>query len=124
MIENPLRLPPELTSSPVFDPAVLKNLIEMVGGDREIVNDIVNTWIEESPSLVAMLTGNTDADALYNASHTLKSSSRSVGAMRIGAIAEQIEASARGGEVHASVALCAAALTETTQALTDWQSSR
>ncbi len=97
---------PEPTS--VIDHSVLAEFAEMMGdGGAEIVASLVTTYLEESPSLVDQIADGSETEDLRIAAHTLKSSSRSLGALQLGALAELIEHTAREDQldtIHAEVA--------------------
>jgi HPt (histidine-containing phosphotransfer) domain-containing protein len=84
----------------LVDRAVLDALLADVGGDAEFVAELVQTYLGDAPSNLrdieaAIAAG--DSAALVRPAHTLKSSSASVGAMRLSAIARSLEAAGREG---------------------------
>lgn len=77
-------------------------LVEMVGPDvPDVLIDLLDTYLEESANLVGMLqtakTRGSEAEMLRPA-HSLKSSSASVGAMRLSALCAALEDYLRGGQ--------------------------
>jgi two-component system, sensor histidine kinase and response regulator len=82
-----------------FDPGYLE---DMSGGDDEFVRDIISTFLENAQKLVDSLTTaaseNNVEKAIY-AAHTLKGSSRSVGANLLGDLCEELEKLARSGDM-------------------------
>lgn len=106
-----------------LDTAVLEELVEVMGGSTEIVEDIIATYVSETPPLVEAIAAMADVDEVRNAAHTLKSSSRAVGAAIVGDTAEQIETAARDGEIDSVAEACAATPAQFEQAcnaLTAW----
>lgn len=81
-----------------LDTSALDTLREL-GDDafvRELVDDFATSMEEYLPSLrVAAQEG--DAQTVYRTAHTVKSSSASLGAMRVSALAARIEQAGRGG---------------------------
>lgn len=80
----------------------LTYLEDMSGGDREFIEEILGTFLETSSDLIESLLAAAKEGfvekALY-ASHTLKGSSRSVGADPLGAICQSLEQLARSGDM-------------------------
>ncbi len=92
---------PTASDHPVLDPSVLATLRMSVGGDDAFVADLIETYLADAATQVeaiqaAMTEG--DAEALVRPSHTLKSASLTVGAMRLGELCRSIEQRARAGD--------------------------
>ena len=84
-----------------IDDATFAELLETVGGDREFLAELVETYLGDSPGLFAELRAAIAADdaaAARRAAHTLKSTSASFGADGLAALCREIEASAAAGE--------------------------
>jgi HPt (histidine-containing phosphotransfer) domain-containing protein len=84
------------------DAATLAELLETVGGDRDFLAELVETYRADCPSLFAELRAavtNGDAPAARRAAHTLKSTSASMGALDLAAQCREIEAAAAGGDL-------------------------
>lgn len=98
----------DVRDAPILDVGVVDELRESTGGDDEFVRDLIATYIEEG---AAMLDGMADAaraadaPAMVRPAHTLKSSSASIGAMRLAAICRELEAAGREGRADAFVDL-------------------
>lgn len=110
--------------SGAIDRAVLDELAEMMGGMTEIVDDIVDTYLQETPALIATITAGESVEDVQMASHTLKSSSRSVGAVVLGDLAEEIENGARAGSldgVTEAMAAVAPSYDDAAALLANWQ---
>lgn len=108
-----------------IDRAVLDEMVEMMGGMTEIVDDIVETYLQETPALVAAITAQASVEDVRMASHTLKSSSRSVGATVVGDLAEEIENAARAGSldgVEEAMGAVPASYDDAAALLANWQS--
>jgi HPt (histidine-containing phosphotransfer) domain-containing protein len=93
-------------ASPI-DAATFANLLEMTGGDRAFVEELVDTYVEEGDRLVADLIAAASAGAvpdLVRPAHSLKSSSLNVGALELGELCRRLEEDARTGSVEEPVA--------------------
>ena len=91
---------------PTLDERVLTELLETTGGDIDFVRELVDTYLADTPvQLDAMTTAveADDAEALVRPAHTLKSSSATVGAMRLSSVARELEMAGRTGSLDASV---------------------
>jgi HPt (histidine-containing phosphotransfer) domain-containing protein len=79
--------------SPI-DTQVLNSLLDMIGGEVEILADIIHTYLLESPPILTVIqtsVKNEDADALNKAAHQLKSSSASLGAVNFSRLCLELE---------------------------------
>jgi two-component system, sensor histidine kinase and response regulator len=86
----------------VLDQSALARLLEMVGGDPDFVDELVDTFLGDAPQQLAELrtavaTG-TAADAVRPA-HTLKGTAGAIGARTVEATSRAIEQQAGGGSV-------------------------
>lgn len=88
--------------APILDPAVLAELAESVGGDRAFVVDLVETYLADGTTQLSDIEGafaTNDAVAIVRPAHTLKSSSATVGAMQLAAVARGVEVAGRSGSL-------------------------
>ena len=81
--------------SPRLDPAAAENLRQL-GGD-EFVAELVQTFLDEAPVLLAALQGS-DAAEVRRAAHTLKSNAATFGATRLSDLCQELETQARAGD--------------------------
>ena len=86
----------------VLDQAALANLLDVVGGDPDFVDELVDTFIADVPQQLAELraavaTG-TAADAIRPA-HTLKGTAATIGAREVEATSRSIEEAARADSI-------------------------
>ena len=91
---------------PILDEGVLTELTETTGGDIGFVRELVETYLAETPTQLEAMTAALeadDADALVRPAHTLKSSSATVGAMRLSSVARELEMAGRTGALEAAV---------------------
>jgi len=87
--------------APALDRSVLAELRESVGDDDAFIADLVATYIAEGRDHLAAMDAAAaagDAAAIVRPAHTLKSSSAALGALRLAAIARDIEMAGRAGE--------------------------
>jgi HPt (histidine-containing phosphotransfer) domain-containing protein len=90
---------------PVLDERVLAEVLESTGDDIGFVRELVDTYLADSPAQLEAMTAAIEADdaaALVRPSHTLKSSSATVGAMRLSAVARELEMAGRAGTLEPS----------------------
>jgi HPt (histidine-containing phosphotransfer) domain-containing protein len=111
-----------------LDTSVLAALYDSVGGDDAFVADLVETYLSDGAAQLATIdeaVRSSEAEALVRPAHTLKSSSRTVGANRLGEMSRQIEMLGRSGSTTGAGELAAGARTEWTDveaALRAWLS--
>ncbi|MFO1532205.1 MAG: Hpt domain-containing protein [Thermoplasmatota archaeon] len=82
------------------DEGVLRGLLDDMGGDREVVRELIQSFLEEGPKLLAegraaLVAG--DVAEVQRAFHTLKSTAATFGAMPLADRAKEVEQAARGG---------------------------
>ena len=91
---------------PILDDGVLTELTESTGGDIGFVRELIETFLADTPPQLDAMTAAVqadDADALVRPSHTLKSSSATVGAMRLSSVARELEMAGRTGSLEPAV---------------------
>ncbi len=84
-----------------LDPKALDQLLEVIGGDREALKDLVRSFLDEGPELTSRMqraAAANDADVLRRAAHTLKGSAADFGAVTLARLCREIEAHGRAGE--------------------------
>lgn len=85
---------------PILDPAALDNLLVTVGGDRSFFVELIDTFLADSPKMIAAMRQALDsnnAEELRRAAHTLKSNSANFGAKSLSRIAKELEEIGRVG---------------------------
>src|SRR5574338_577980 len=93
--------PPDLL---LVDEAVLADLLASTGDDPAFVRELLETYLAETPDQLAAIRAAIEADdaeALVRPAHTLKSSSATLGAMRLSALARELEMAGRSGSLAA-----------------------
>jgi HPt (histidine-containing phosphotransfer) domain-containing protein len=89
-----------LDGAPLLDDAVIAELRAAVGGDEAFLAELVDTYVAEGAGLLdgliaAAAVGN--PAAIVRPAHTLKSTSATLGAMRLASICRVIEEAGRQG---------------------------
>jgi HPt (histidine-containing phosphotransfer) domain-containing protein len=95
--------PPDV---PLVDEGVLAELLASTGDDPAFVRELVETYLAETPEQLEAMTAAIDADdaaALVRPAHTLKSSSATLGAMRLSALGRELEMAGRAGSLPSNV---------------------
>ena len=90
-----------------LDRSALDALVASIGDDPEDLIDLLVTFLEDAPELVALLTrplSDGDGRALLRAAHTLKSGARDFGAVRLAPLCERLERDLRAGAGPSEVA--------------------
>ena len=90
---------------PVLDHDVLDEVLESTGNDIDFVKELVDTYLADAPAQLDGMAQAIEADnaaSLVRPAHTLKSSSATVGAMRLSAVARELEMAGRSGLLEPS----------------------
>jgi HPt (histidine-containing phosphotransfer) domain-containing protein len=80
--------------APAIDRDVLDDLEHSVGDDRAFLRELVETYLEDAPRLIATVRSGIisgDVESTNRAAHTLKSTSASLGAMTLSAMARELQ---------------------------------
>jgi len=89
----------------VLDQSVLRELEESTRDDPAFVRDLIETYLADVPLQLKGIEGAIaadDSDALIRPAHTLKSSSATLGAMRLADISRTLEMTGRSGTLDAT----------------------
>lgn len=87
----------------VLDPAALKNLRDMVGGDDAFLADLIGTFLGDAPKLLADMrqaVEGEDAAGLRLAAHSLKSNSADFGATVLSNLCQELESLGKAGTLE------------------------
>lgn len=101
--------------SPSVDAAALDRLLEMTGGDREFLDELIQTYLDDAVVQLERMRAAAGADSpeeLIRPAHSLKGNSANVGAARLEELCRQLEADARTGSVEGATERVAAAAAE------------
>ena len=85
---------------PIVDERVLAEVMAATGDDIGFVRELLETYLADTPAQLDAMTAALEADdaaALVRPAHTLKSSSSSIGAMRLSSRARELELAGRSG---------------------------
>jgi CheY-like chemotaxis protein len=97
-------------SAATLDQAALANLRELVGDEPALLAELIDCFLEETPSLLVQLRQSLEAGdtaGLHRAAHTLKSTSRDFGADQLAEWAMELEAMGRAGSLAGAADLVA-----------------
>jgi HPt (histidine-containing phosphotransfer) domain-containing protein len=89
-------------SDDVIDLEALKRLLEVIGGDPEDLDELLQEFEDVGPSTLATMqsaAANGDIDALRISSHSLKSNGRDFGATALAEACETLEHACKAGDV-------------------------
>ncbi len=95
-----------------FDISALDTLLETIGGDREALSELVESFLEDGPGLIDRIetaARDGDTEALRQAAHTMKSSAVDFGAMELSRLCREMEALGRAGSTEGVETLSKAA---------------
>jgi PAS domain S-box-containing protein len=113
----------EEKAPPVLDPATMRNLREMVGGDAEFLRELIHTFLQDTPRMLSDMRqalADGDAAVLRRAAHSLKSNSAEFGAKTLSGLCRELEAIGKSGALEgadAKLTLAEAAYEQVKQAL-------
>ncbi len=99
-----------MAESGSIDHVALASLLDMVGGDEAFLNEMIDTYFDDTPTLVAamrqaLVSG--DAVALRLSAHALKSNSANFGAPRLAALCQALEEQGSANTLDGASALLA-----------------
>jgi CheY-like chemotaxis protein len=111
----------------VLDPTALETLQEVVGGEAALLRELIDSFLEETPPLVATLRQaleQGDAAELHRAAHTLKSSSNDFGATTLAELCQELETMGKAGTLDGAVELVTQVEKEYEQARVELEAAR
>jgi histidine phosphotransfer protein HptB len=88
---------------PILDDSTLAELLASVDGDTEFVVQLIETYLADAPqqlSAIDAAAAAANAVNLVRPAHTLKSSSATVGALRLAALSRRLEMAGRSGSLE------------------------
>jgi CheY-like chemotaxis protein len=92
----------------IVDLSALDTLRRVAGGDQSAFSELIQSFLGETPSLLTELRvalGTGDTQVFWRAGHTLKSSSRDFGALRLSELGRQMEALGKAGRLEGATEL-------------------
>ena len=81
-------------STGILDPAAIKNLREMIGGDDDFLVELIDTFFADAPQMLSDMRQSLesgDAVVLHRAAHSLKSNSAEFGGMVLSDLCRKLE---------------------------------
>ncbi len=86
-------------SDQIIDRAALSNLLATVGGDEAFLAEMIDTFLDDAPKLLAAMhhAAAANAEELRRAAHTLKSNSANFGAMNLSKMCNALEEIGKSG---------------------------
>jgi HPt (histidine-containing phosphotransfer) domain-containing protein len=91
----------EFLSSAPIDPKALQALRDMAGKDAsEVLAEVIDSYLEDAPKLLQAISAAVaqgDTTALYQAAHTLKPTSATLGAITLSQVCKDLEVIGRTG---------------------------
>ena len=89
-------------ANPAVDQAVIAEVLESTGGDREFLAELIGTYLDDVPRQLAALreaASSGTADGVARAAHALKGASASLGAAGLAERSRVLELAARAGRL-------------------------
>ncbi|MEO0380280.1 MAG: response regulator [Pseudomonadota bacterium] len=84
--------------TPCLDDAALKNLLDVIGGDKAALTELIDSFASEGDKLLSAMRAahaSEDIDTLRRSAHSMKSSGTDFGAKTLAALSRELEARAR-----------------------------
>jgi len=100
--------PPDEEETAVLNPRGLANLSTSLGGDKAILNELIDVYLHDAPILLNRIrnaANHGDVPALHLASHSLKANSAEFGALTLANLCLQLETMAKSGQIENCQAL-------------------
>ncbi|MEA5467178.1 response regulator [Leptothoe sp. PORK10 BA2] len=107
-LETPATNADEQTIISAIDLEQLSSLISMMGDDTAVFEQLIETYVNESPELIQRMDQaaiKQDASALEQSAHTLKSSSHALGAIELSRLCASLEAMGNKQTIENAAAL-------------------
>ncbi len=85
-----------------IDEGALRLLLDDMGGDNEVVKELIQAFLEEVPKQLAegrAAIGKSDLPTAQRSYHTIKSTAATFGAAQLSALCKEMEAGAKGGKM-------------------------
>jgi HPt (histidine-containing phosphotransfer) domain-containing protein len=102
-IAPPAEPEPGNGSKPVLDEGAVERLLDVIGGEHEILVEIIDSFLDDAPALLSKLrqaAEQQDAESLRRAAHTLKSNTADFGASTLNGMCKELEYRARDGALN------------------------
>jgi PAS domain S-box-containing protein len=107
-----------VTGTNVIDRKVFDDLAASVGGDMAFLGELIDTYLNDATELLAAMRralADGNVEEFRRAAHSLKSNSANLGAMRLSALAKELEMMAKAGALDGAADTVAGAESEYAQ---------
>jgi CheY-like chemotaxis protein len=104
-----------VTEATTMDPEALNNLLSVLGGEFDYLAELIDSFLEEAPKLLAELeqfVEDGDAAGVRRVAHSLKSNGADFGATTFSELCKQLEIVAKSGELEGAADLSARIVAE------------
>jgi HPt (histidine-containing phosphotransfer) domain-containing protein len=94
----------------VLDPVALQDLLSVVGGEFSYLEELIDSFLEDAPQLLAELEGfveEGDAAGAGRVAHSLKSNGADFGAAAFADMCKELEVKGRDGSLQGAAELAA-----------------
>jgi len=98
-----------------IDPTTLSALLDSIGGDREFLAELIETFFQDAPAQFAALHASLadgSTETFRRAAHSLKSNAASFGATTLAALSKQLEDLGKTGDLRSAAELLSEAEAE------------
>lgn len=92
-----------------IDPRALENLRDVLDGDPELLNELIDLFLVDAPALMQSLNAaveRQDAESLTQTAHSLKGSASNLGARGMAAVCAHLERRGRAGSLRGAERSC------------------
>jgi HPt (histidine-containing phosphotransfer) domain-containing protein len=103
-----------MTDNPI-DPPAFAALLDSIGGDREFLTELIETFFSDAPAQFAILKSSLaegHAETFRRAAHSFKSNAASFGATNLTALCKRLEDLGKSGDLSSAADLLAEAEAE------------
>jgi HPt (histidine-containing phosphotransfer) domain-containing protein len=102
--------PEQIRNGDVLDPAALNTLLEVIGGEHDVLVELIDSFLEEAPPLLAGMRqalAQEDSIELRRTAHTIISSATDFGAVQLAELCKKLENMGKAGTLAGAAALVA-----------------
>jgi HPt (histidine-containing phosphotransfer) domain-containing protein len=92
-----------------IDPRALANLRDVLDGDPDLLNELIDLFLNDAPALMSTLheaVERQDAESLTQTAHSLKGSASNLGARGMAAVCANLERRGRAGSLVGAASAC------------------
>jgi signal transduction histidine kinase/DNA-binding response OmpR family regulator/HPt (histidine-containing phosphotransfer) domain-containing protein len=114
-VSDPTIAGPAILDASILDTAALENLLSVLGGEFEYLAELIDSFLEDAPQLLAELNQSFedgDAVGVRRVAHSLKSNGADFGATTFSNLCKELELQAKSGEIDGAADLAAQIVAE------------